>query len=276
MLSEMNAKAKGNLPKVSIITPSYCQEQFIERTILSVLKQDYPNVEYIVMDGGSTDNTLEILKRYRDRLIWKSELDRGQSHAINKGFLMASGDILAWLNSDDTYKPAAISTAVQYLIEHPEVDVVYGDGEIIDLNDKLIGVFKSDSANLKEWLYNGKINVFQPSVFFKRTVIDKIGLIDETLQYNMDHDYWIRMAFAGLNLKYVEIPLASLRWHENAKTHQIIGLHKRLHLKLLRKYSLSAYLFYYFRYILLISAKKKIFGNRKLFSGKNKRGQSFF
>ena len=151
--------------KVSIITPSYNQGQFIERTILSVLEQDYPNVEYIVMDGGSTDNTVEILKKYEDRLIWKSEPDKGMSDAINKGFRMATGEIIAWINSDDIYQPGAIEFVARYFAEHSEVDVIYGEGRIIDKFDRQIGEYKSAPVDLRRWLYHGQIYVFQPSTF---------------------------------------------------------------------------------------------------------------
>ncbi|MCK4348108.1 MAG: glycosyltransferase [Thermoplasmatales archaeon] len=265
------------LPKISIITPSLNQGQFIERTILSILNQDYPNIEYIVMDGGSTDNTVEILKKYADRLIWKSEPDKGQSDAINKGFRMATGEILAWLNSDDTYKAGAIKTMAGYLIEHPEADMVYSDGEIVDVNDKVIGVFKSGSVNLRGWLYCGGINIFQPGVFFKNSVIEKIGLLDESLHYNMDTDYWIRMAQTGLSMRHIEKPLARLRWHKAAKTYPILRQHRRLHLLILRKYGGFPFLFYFFRYILMVEMKRVFWGDRKLFSGKTEmEGQRFF
>ena len=135
-------KKISEFPKISIVTPSLNQGQFIKRTILSVLKQGCHNIEYIVMDGGSTDNTVEILKKYEDRLIWKSEPDRGQSHAINKGFRMATGEIIGWLNSDDTYEPDALKTVIQFFSEHPEIDLIYGDCNMIDENDNIIGMFQ--------------------------------------------------------------------------------------------------------------------------------------
>ena len=120
---------------VSIVTPSYNQSRFIEDTIRSVLSQDYPQIEYMIVDGGSTDGSVEIIKRYEDQLAWwVSERDQGQTDAINKGFARATGDILAWLNSDDTYEPGAVSAAVKYLQEHPEVGMVYGDCNYIDEN----------------------------------------------------------------------------------------------------------------------------------------------
>ncbi len=263
-------------PKISIITPSLNQGQFIERTILSVLNQDYPNIEYIVMDGGSNDNTIEILKKYGDRLIWKSEPDKGQSDAINKGFQMATGEIFAWINSDDTYKAGAIGSAVEYLVEHPQVDMVYGDGHLIDEEDHLIGEFKSSPMDLRACLYHGRINIFQTSVFFRKSVLERIGALDEKLHITMDIDYWIRMAKQGLNMRHIERSLANLRWHPSAKTRQILGQHRKYHLLLLKKYGVCPFLFFLVRHILLAYVKKLIFGDRKLLRRQTREGQLFW
>ena len=125
-------------PLVSIVTPSYNHGRYIEETIQSVLNQDYPNLEYLVIDGGSSDNTVEILKKYEGRLTWISEKDRGQADAINKGFRMANGEILAWLNSDDTYLPGAVQHSVRYLEAHSEVAMLYGEGYHIDAEGEFI------------------------------------------------------------------------------------------------------------------------------------------
>ena len=139
-----------DLPLVSIVTPSYNQAAFLEETIRSVLEQDYPRVEYIIIDGGSTDGSAEIIQRYADRLAyWVSERDRGQTDAINKGFARATGSILAWLNSDDTYQPGALREAVDYLLAHPDVGMVYGDGNFIDEHGKVIGRFPSAQTDLQ-------------------------------------------------------------------------------------------------------------------------------
>src|SRR5512139_1414374 len=131
-----------SLPLVSIITPSYNQARFLETTIRSVLDQDYPNLEYLIVDGGSTDGSREIIQRYSDRLAWwVSERDQGQTDAINKGFARARGEILAWLNSDDTYLPGAIQGAVDFLQDHPGVGMVYGDANLIDEQSNVIGKF---------------------------------------------------------------------------------------------------------------------------------------
>jgi len=137
-------------PLVSIVTPSFNQVKYLEETIRSVLEQDYPKIEYIVIDGGSTDGSVEVIRKYADRLAyWVSEADRGQTDAINKGFATAHGSILAWLNSDDTYKPGAVSEAVAYLQNHPNIGMVYGDLDFIDEQSKIIGNSPPPKPTLK-------------------------------------------------------------------------------------------------------------------------------
>src|SRR5262249_45140624 len=144
-LNEMNeVNQPSYTPLVSIVTPSFNQGRFIRETIESVLLQDYPNLEYMVIDGGSTDETVSILERYRDRFFWVSEPDRGQAHAINKGWKRAKGDILAWLNSDDMYLPGAISNAARYLVDHPEIGLVYGDGYHVAEDGRMLSLYPTE------------------------------------------------------------------------------------------------------------------------------------
>lgn len=209
---------------VSIITPSYNQGMFIEETIKSVLYQDYPDIEYIVVDGGSTDGTLEILRKYEGRLRWISEKDHGQSDAINKGFGMARGDIFTWLNSDDTYLSGAVRKAVEFLKAHPQVKMVYGKGYLIDENSKIIGECPTEPFNIERLSrYN---YIYQPSAFFRAEVLNTIGMLDENLHYSMDLDLWIRIA-KNFKVEYLPEFLATFRLHKDSKHGtKVMAVHK--------------------------------------------------
>jgi glycosyltransferase involved in cell wall biosynthesis len=204
-------------PLVSIVTPSYNQGRFIEETILSVLNQDYPRIEYIIMDGGSTDETLDILRKYTGRLTWYSEKDKGQSDAINKGLRLAKGEILAYLNSDDTYLPGAISRAVRYLTaKNPDSPLVYGEGYNITAEGTIIERYPTepfDFHHLAETCF-----ICQPTTFWKRDVMETIGLFDENLHYAMDYEYWIRVAKQYGTLGYLNEYLANSRVYPETKT----------------------------------------------------------
>lgn len=193
----------ADLPLVSIVTPSYNKGRFIEETILSIKNQDYPNIEHIIVDGGSTDNTLDIIKKWESsyNMRWISELDKGQSDAINKGWRMAKGEILAYLNADDTYMPWAVKTAVKFFAEHPDVSMVYGDCNIINEHSEMIIRGVGEEFDLGEMLC-GPGKVPQPAVFVRKEVLNEIGYFDTNLHYAMDHDLWIRI---GLRLKIEHI-----------------------------------------------------------------------
>lgn len=202
---------------VSVITPSYNQARFLEATIRSVLEQDYPDMEYIIVDGGSTDGSVDIIRKYADRLAgWVSEPDLGQTDAINKGFAMAKGDILAWLNSDDTYQPGAIREAAAYLQEHPEVGMVYGDANFIDENGKVIGSFPSCQTDFRR-LRQGYVHVAQQSSFFRADLWKKVGPLDPSFYFAMDYDLWVRLAREA-PLVYLPCLWANFRLHGDAKT----------------------------------------------------------
>ena len=206
-------------PKISIVTPSYNQGQFLERTILSVLNQNYPNLEYIIIDGGSTDGSVEIIKKYEKYLAyWVGEKDNGQSHAINKGLKMATGDIVAYLNSDDLYTPLSFKIVAKFFTENPGVDMVYSECLIIhEENDveRMPPVRKKISLEL---LVHGHCCFYQPTVFWTKKILNKVGLFDENLHYLMDRDYWIRVGRNSANVRYIPEYLAVYRFHKTCKS----------------------------------------------------------
>lgn len=205
-------------PKISIVTPSFNQGKYVEQTILSVLNQGYPNLEYIVIDGGSTDGSVEIIEKYSDRITyWVSEKDRGHTHAINKGLAVSSGEILNWLNSDDILLPNALHHVAQAFQEHPEASFVYGDTHQINSNGELLYQVKVTPFN-KNTLVYGRIVGTQPSVFFRRRVIEEIGPMDEAYRFCMDIEFWIRAALRGHTFMPVYAPLSANRFHAGTKT----------------------------------------------------------
>lgn len=206
-----------DLPLVSIVTPSYNQAQFLEATIQSVLSQDYPRLEYIIVDGASTDGSPGIIRKYENRLAWwLSEKDKGQTDALNKGFENAKGEILAWLNSDDTYLPGAISAAVEFLQSNRQVGMVYGDANFIDEAGRVIGRFASAQTDLQR-LRRGYVHIPQQASFFRRDLWTTVGPLDPSFYFAMDYDLWVRIA-EHARIKYVRQTWANFRLHGAAKT----------------------------------------------------------
>ena len=219
--------------KISVITPSYNQGKFIRRTLDSVLlNQDYTNIEHLVMDGLSTDETIDILKeyknRFKDKLIFISEKDKGQSNAINKGFKKASGEIIGWINSDDYYEDKIFSFVVNYFKDNPDVDMLYGICDVVDEHGKFVSTieegynFKKRKIDYREFKYDNLMNVYsglipQPAVFFRTSVFDKVGYLDESFNFVMDYEYWLRIG-RKCKIKRVEKHLANFRTHQEAKT----------------------------------------------------------
>lgn len=205
------------LPKISIITPSLNQAKFIEENIKSVLDQNYENVEHIIIDGGSTDGTIEILKKY-SHLHWVSEPDRGQSHALNKGFRMATGNIIGWLNSDDTYCQDIFKT-VAGQFDNIDVKVLYGDGYETDENGSIKRSLYSRGVStdilIKYWKW--EYEFVQPAFFFHKDVFSGVGYLNENLFYTMDYEYFIRLG-KRYKFHYLQKPLANYRLYVGSKT----------------------------------------------------------
>jgi len=233
---------------ITVITPSYNQGRFIRKTIESVLSQDYPYVEYVVVDGGSTDETLDVLRSYGDRVKWISEKDRGQSDAINKGFRMASGDVLCWINSDDILLPRALSKVAAYFEGHPDVAMIYGEGYMIDEHDNVKQRFPFTEPKFDLWkLVNVGDYILQQSTFFRKSVFDVIPMLDENLHYGLDWDLFIRIG-KRFRVEYVPDYLGSIREHGEAKTS--VGGEKRFRelVGVIRKHSSQRYPLSYLNY----------------------------
>ncbi len=221
--------------RFSVITPSFCQGRFIERTIQSVLAQGLSpeEYEYVVCDGGSQDETLDILKRYESQIRWISEPDKGQADAVNKGIAMTNGDIIAWINSDDVYYPGAFEAVRAVFEAYPEVQAVYGDADHIDERDRRIEAYPTTSWDyelLKEYCY-----LCQPSVFFRRRLVKELGTLDDSLRYCMDYELWLRYGH-HYPFYYLCEKLAGSRLYRSNKTlSQRVAVHQEINDMLQKK-----------------------------------------
>jgi glycosyltransferase involved in cell wall biosynthesis len=214
------------LPRLSIITPSYNQAAYLEQTIRSVLNQGYPNLEYMVVDGGSTDGSVEIIRRYEDRLAWwVSERDRGQSHAINKGLERATGDVIAWINSDDMYVRGAFEAIARAAQEDPEAGLYYGRCRVVDEKGDLecvrVGSLSTFEEVIDLWRvwWRGR-NFVQPEVFWTRAAMDRAGRLREDLNFVMDQEWWARLMRTGARARFVDADIACFRKQPLQKTSQ--------------------------------------------------------
>jgi len=207
----------SNLPKISVITPSYNQAEFLERTIKSVLDQGYENLEYIIIDGGSTDNSVEIIKRYEQHLAyWVSEPDEGQTDAINKGLLRATGEWVAWQNSDDVYYSGAFQKLAEVAIGNDAVDLIIGDMILLDANDKPLRDIRYVKPTYRSLLAEGMVLTNQ-AAFWRRKIHDKIGYFRPDLHFGFDYEWFLRVAQAT---DAVHVPqfFGGLRIHGETKT----------------------------------------------------------
>lgn len=225
MISDTSASDGASRPRptVSIITPSFNQGRFIERTIQSVLNQQgHFNIQYLIMDGGSTDGTIEVLRRYQDRLTWVSERDDGQVDAINKGLKCATGEIVAWINSDDTYYPGAFAKVVQAFGHHPDAPWLHSRSEIVDIADRPLRRWVSYYKHRRCQRYSfasllTEDYIHQPGAFWRRSTMQQIGFLDPTSQLAFDYDWFLRLAKLGPPV-YVPERLACVRWYPSSKS----------------------------------------------------------
>jgi glycosyltransferase involved in cell wall biosynthesis len=202
--------------KVSVVTPSFNQGQFIQRTLESVATQTGAAIEHVVFDGSSTDDTVEVLKRFGNGVRWVSQKDKGQTDAVNRGIRATDGEIIGWLNSDDVYYPGAISRVVAFFESHPDVDVVYGMADHIDLSDQAFEAYPTEPWNIARM--RDTCIICQPAAFFRRRVVTQYGLLDESRHFCMDYEYWLRLAKAGVKFAYLEEKLAGSRLYAENKT----------------------------------------------------------
>ena len=214
----INELPHGAVPTISIVTPSFNQSVFIERTLMSVLSQAYPNLEYYVQDGGSTDGSVDVIRRYNDRLAgWESCPDSGQAHAINAGFAKTSGEIMAWLNSDDILLPGTLAYVAGYFNNHPDIDVIYGYRILINENDQEVGrwIMPAHDSRILSW----EDYIPQETIFWRRRIWEKAGgHIDESFRFALDWNMLVRFREAGA--RFVRLPrfLGGFRVHPRQKT----------------------------------------------------------
>lgn len=213
-----NERSENRQPLVSVVTPTYNQAAFLRETIESVLSQDYPHIEHIVIDDGSTDETPQILAEYSGRIQWESQTNMGQTPTINKGWAQSKGDIITWLNSDDTFLPSAVSKGVEYLNSHPDVGIVFGDtlftegdGTPIEESKRLKGF------DFKKFVVKCENLIPQPSAFIRRSVLENTGPLDPSYYYFMDWDFWLRAGIRN-RIDYFPELLSTYRLHQESKT----------------------------------------------------------
>ena len=211
---------KEALPKISIVTPSYNQGHFLEETILSILNQEYPYLEFIIMDGGSTDSSVDIIKKYSSHIAyWVSQQDKGQAAAINEGFRRSTGDIIAWVNSDDVLFPGALMAVAKEYKEH-QGSLIVGNGQWYFQDFELVcdQIVRNVSAEHFIQLSSGMLSWCQPGTFFPRSILTSIGYLDESLRYVFDRDWMCKLLLTKIEVRYINQSLARFRFHSMSKT----------------------------------------------------------
>lgn len=230
------ASKNNDLPKISVITASFNQAQFLERTILSVINQNYPNLEFIIIDGGSTDNSVEIIKKYEKYVAyWASEKDNGQAEAINKGFKMATGDLLCFQNSDDLFYADSFNKLAEFYQINPNFDCYYGDLLFIDAEDNSLEILKTNNFDFRAQILEG-MQVFNQSLYFKKSLGEQYGYLDSSLSFVIDYENVLRWANKGAKFAKVNNLLGAFRLHEAAKTSNLEDIRKKEHEKVKKKY----------------------------------------
>jgi glycosyltransferase involved in cell wall biosynthesis len=207
----------SRIPRIAIVTPSFNTGRYIGATIRSVLEQSHQNFDYLVMDGGSTDGTVDLLRGFGDQIRWVSEKDQGQGDAIRRGFDRTTGDILAWLNSDDLLNPGAFETVAKYFVAHPEIDVVYGDASYVDAEGNHIARCAHVEPFSRRRLIRYSDFIVQPAAFFRRSAYDAVGGINPHWHWALDYDLWLRLAQKH-RFAYIPVELARYRWLADNKT----------------------------------------------------------
>ncbi len=225
-------------PKISIITVSYNQAEYIEENILSVIEQGYPNMEHIIIDACSNDDTIDILKKY-SHLIWTSEPDNGQSDGLNKGFKKASGEIIGWINSDDKLSPGALDKVANFFMKNPTEIAVVGNQRIIDQESNGLRIIKSNKYTFDYLIHKAK-GITQNSMFFKSNIFDKIGYLDESLHYAMDREFFIRITSLK-NIIYIPETLAEFRLQPDSKTSEGTYKFSKELIRIRRKFGVRFY-----------------------------------
>ena len=245
----------------SVVTPSYNQGNFIEKTINSVLLQKDVTFDYFIIDGGSNDQTLDILKKYKTKINFVSEADNGQADAVNKGIRKSDSKYIAWINSDDIYYKNALNEVKQTFEKYPNVDLVYGNAFHINEKDAFIENYPVEDWNIDE--LKNRCFICQPAAFFRRSVIQKFGYLNENLQYCMDYEFWLRLSTCNIDAIRINKVLAGSRMYDDNKTKsQIISVHREIVIMLKEKFKLSPDR-WIFNYSIVIIRKLKL--NEKKF-----------